>query len=239
MENKPKIGIMGLGTFGKCLYRWLSEEYHVEAFTRSLRGATCQTMEELVSKVDIIFLCVPIGKFEEILKQIIPLLRPGQMIVDVCSVKVKPVEWMVKNLPDNIKILATHPMFGPQSAAESLEGLNFMYSRIRCEENDIVWLLDFLNKYKLNIAEMTPEEHDRIAARTQALSFFVGHLLKRGGLPKTSIDTTQYRMLANFSDQICEDTEELFEDLLKYNPYAKDVISEFVENANQLFNERF
>jgi len=135
--------------------------------------------------------------------------------------------------------LATHPMFGPQSAATSLEGLNFMYSMVRCQKSDIDWLMDFLKNHHVNVVEMTPEEHDLKAAETQALSFFTGHLLKRVGLPKTPIDTTQYQTLSQFAEQICIDTPELFNDILKYNPYAKEVINKFLTEANKLYKEKF
>ena len=47
------------------------------------------------------------------------MLKENAVIVDVCSVKEYPVQWMRELLPANVSILATHPMFGPDSAADS------------------------------------------------------------------------------------------------------------------------
>ena len=64
------------------------------------------------------------------LKQIAPLLKPGAIVADVCSVKVYPARWMQELLPPSVEILATHPMFGPDSAAKSVAG----YKIVLCPE---------------------------------------------------------------------------------------------------------
>jgi prephenate dehydrogenase len=64
---------------------------------------------------------MPISAMRETLRQVTPLLREDALVVDVCSVKVYPVKWMRELLPDTVSILPTHPMFGPDSAAESLK----------------------------------------------------------------------------------------------------------------------
>ena len=104
-------------------------------------------------------------------------VRPGQLVADVCSVKVKPVEWMLANLPEHCRILATHPMFGEHSASESLADHNFMLHPVRCALHEYAWLESFLRDHAVRVTEMTPEEHDRIAARSQGVSFFVGQIL--------------------------------------------------------------
>ena len=238
-KSSPRIGILGLGIFGRCWLHWLSTEFeHVETYSRSAKDRTCESEEELVSKVDIVFCCVPIGKLEEVLKKIASFLKAHHTVADVCSVKVMPVEWMQKHIPAETQILATHPMFGPQSAAHSLNDLSFFYSVIRGKENEFTWLLDFLQKNNVRIVNGTPEEHDRMAAETQALSFFVGRLLERTGMPKTPIDTTQYQDLCTFSEAICKDTPELFHDMIRFNPFAKQVISHFVQEAKGLEKEQ-
>jgi prephenate dehydrogenase len=56
------------------------------------------------------------------LKQIAALVKTDLLIIDVRSVRVYPVKWMKELLPESTQILATHPMFGPDSAAISLAG---------------------------------------------------------------------------------------------------------------------
>ena len=67
-------------------------------------------------------LAVPVPMLGECLAGIAPHLRPGQVVVDVCSVKAGPAALMRRLLPEGVEILATHPMFGPQSMPQSLSG---------------------------------------------------------------------------------------------------------------------
>ena len=55
-------------------------------------------------------------------RPIAPLLSPDALVIDVCSVKEYPVRLMKELLPERVSILATHPMFGPDSAAHALQG---------------------------------------------------------------------------------------------------------------------
>ncbi len=238
-KDSPCIGILGLGIFGRCWLSWISTEFqNIETFSRNAKDRTCASEQELILKADILFLCIPIGKMEEVLQKIAPFLEPRHTVIDVCSVKVMPTKWMQKYIPAGTKILATHPMFGPQSAAHSLKNLSFFYSIIRGEENDFSWLLEFLQKNSVHLVNGIPEEHDQMVAQTQALSFFIGHLLDRTGLPKTPIDTPQYQTLCDFSEAICKDTPELFHDMIRFNPFAQKVIRHFLEEAKKLGKEQ-
>jgi prephenate dehydrogenase len=236
MDNfSSHIGVIGLGNFGNFWYKWLSKTFpNISAYSSHSPEKSYSSVTDLVKNVDILFLCVPIGKLEEVLQKISPGLEERHLVIDVCSVKMKPVEWMKKYIPSPIKILATHPMFGPQSASESLKGQSFMYSKIRCHQQDIQWLLSFLEEEKVELIKMTPEEHDKIVAKTQALSFFVGNLLQNIGLSKTPIDTPQYKTLFSFVDEICKDTPELFRDMMHYNPYSENIRNIFLEETKKL-----
>ena len=130
-----EIGIIGFGRFGKLLTKYLSEDFKVYIFNRSDKNEEIKktngipaSLEE-VCKKDVVIPCVPISQFEETLNEIKGLLKENSLIIDVCSVKEYPVEVMKKILPEKTQILATHPMFGPDSAAESLKDRKVVLSR--------------------------------------------------------------------------------------------------------------
>ncbi len=52
---------------------------------------------------------------KEVLERIGPRLAPGSLVMDTCSVKALPVEWMEQTMPESVQILGNHPMFGPDS----------------------------------------------------------------------------------------------------------------------------
>ncbi len=94
-----------------------------------------------------------------------------------------PKDLMLRVLPQDADILCTHPMFGPVSGRRSWEGLNLMYERVRvpagrpdrlarCEA-----FLDAFRRQGCRMVEMTCEEHDKLAARTQFITHTVGRTL--------------------------------------------------------------
>ncbi|HUV46350.1 MAG TPA: prephenate dehydrogenase/arogenate dehydrogenase family protein, partial [Dehalococcoidia bacterium] len=75
-------------------------------------GVEVATNVEAVKSADAILLSVPIDNFEEVVEQISPYMRPEQVIIDITSVKVFPVETMHKHIKAGLT-LGTHPVFGP------------------------------------------------------------------------------------------------------------------------------
>ncbi|MEL7474348.1 MAG: prephenate dehydrogenase/arogenate dehydrogenase family protein, partial [Planctomycetota bacterium] len=63
-------------------------------------------------------LAIPVAVFEDALATIAPVLEPGTLVVDVASVKVRPIELMLGALPQHCRVIGAHPLFGPQTAAE-------------------------------------------------------------------------------------------------------------------------
>ena len=64
-------------------------------------------------------------KFPEMpsaLAQVGPYLRPGALLMDVCSVKMAPVEWMLAAAPADVEVLGIHPLLGPASSRAGILG---------------------------------------------------------------------------------------------------------------------
>ena len=75
-------------------------------------GVDAAPNAEAVRDAEVILLSVPIETFESIVAGLAPYIRPEQVVVDVTSVKVMPVDAMHRHLPTKM-ILGTHPLFGP------------------------------------------------------------------------------------------------------------------------------
>src|SRR5208283_3643199 len=70
-------------------------------------------LESTISESDILIVSVPINVTEDTIAEIAPKMKAGSLLMDLTSVKVKPVEAMRKFVPMDVEILGTHPMFGP------------------------------------------------------------------------------------------------------------------------------
>lgn len=222
------IGIIGFGRFGKLMAGYLAEDFKVLIYNKSDKsqeiketGAVPASLEE-VCKQRTIILSVPISVFQDHLKMIAPLLNKDALVVDVCSVKEYPVQWMKQNLPESVSILATHPMFGPDSASESLHDRKIVLCRERINDERYEKAKSYLASKGLIVIETTPEEHDRQIAVSLSLTHFIGRTLEEFGAGDLIIDTEGYKRLLHILGVVTHDTWQLFKDMHKYNPYAKE-----------------
>ena len=117
------------------------------------------TLEEVVD-VDYLVLAVPLDAYTETLEAIKPIVKPHTVIVDVCSVKVKPVETIRSIMPDQ-PLVATHPMFGPESASVSFAGHTFVMCPEVSTTEPYENIKHFANSLGLGVVEMSADEHDR------------------------------------------------------------------------------
>lgn len=178
---------------------------------------------------DVVVLAVPISRMQEVLAQINPHLKTGSLVMDVCSVKERPIQWMQERLPEDIDILGTHPMFGPDSAAESLQGRKIVLCRVRIGPERYEKIRSYLASRGLAVIEASAAEHDRQIAVSLALTHFVGRALAGMGAKPQEIDTEGYRRLLRILEVVENDTWQLFEDMNRFNPHAEGARHAFRE----------
>lgn len=220
----PLIGVYGLGRFGRFWGDLLSRKMRVIGASRSRKenlpaGVTQCAPEELV-EAEAVFLCVAISAMEESSGALSELLRPEQLVLDTCSVKVYPARVMEEQFGPKQPLIATHPMFGPDSARGGIAGLPMIMHAVRNAEAEYEEWRGRFSEMGLKIVEMSPEDHDREAAYTQGITHFVGRVLSRLDLPESTIATLGYRKIQEVIEQTCNDPYQLFKDLQHYNPYT-------------------
>ncbi|QTA81459.1 Prephenate dehydrogenase [Desulfonema limicola] len=229
------IGIIGFGRFGRLMAGYLVKDFKVFVYNKGNNeekikktGAFPASLEEVCRQRSVI-LSVPISVFEEHLKMIAPLLKKDTLVADVCSVKSYPVQWMKQHLPKHVSILATHPMFGPDSAKNSLLDRKIVLCKERIDEARYGRVRAYLEKKGLNVIETTAEEHDRQIAVSLSLTHFIGRSLEEFGAKELIVDTEGYKRLLHILGVVTHDTWQLFQDMHYYNPYAKEKRLAFIE----------
>jgi len=218
------VGIYGLGRFGAFWAELLAKHFPVTAWSRNPDrpvppGVRRVTLEELF-QADIVWLCPAISSLDEVLTEIAPLVRPGQVIADTCSVKIVPARQMVARLPAHARLLATHPMFGPDSAKAGLAGLPVVLHDLRGGADAFAFWSRTFTDWGLAVLPMTPEDHDRAAAYTQGVTHFLGRVLDDMGLQGHPIATRGYQRLLDLVQQTCNDPFQLFLDMQNFNPHT-------------------
>ena len=233
------VGIIGFGRFGKVLANILQRGFAIKAYDPKPAGPFpgVQFLDlDTVLNEKVVFIAVPIRHFESVIADISTKLKKETTLIDVCSVKSYPVNIMLKILPDHIGVIATHPMFGPDSYMSN-RNLKMMINNTRDLYNQYSFWKRFFSDQSIQIIEMTPDQHDRLAAKTQGVTHFLGRMLKEFGIKKTNIDTQGFRDLLDLVGQTCNDTWELYADLQLYNPYTEDMVEKLKASTNKLDNQ--
>ena len=126
---------------------------------------------EAVKSADAILISVPIDNFEEAVEQISPYMRPEQVIIDITSIKVVPVDTMHKHIKAGLT-LGTHPVFGP--GAKGITNQNFVLTPTNERERTLAQKIRrHLETRGAKVALMTPQEHDEMMAVILGLAHFI------------------------------------------------------------------
>jgi prephenate dehydrogenase len=144
---------------------------------------------------------------------------------------------MLERLPAHVPILATHPMFGPDSAADTLQGMKIALCPVRIEPALLRKIRDYLKEKQLTVIETTAEDHDRQIAVSLSLTHFIGRSLADFGAEPLSIDTEGYKRLLHILGVVEHDTWQLFVDMNRYNPYATGTREAFLAAADKINRE--
>jgi prephenate dehydrogenase len=223
------IGIIGFGRFGKVIHRLFSDGFDIRVNSSRVAegvvdGVVFDTLEQVVKTADAVFLTVPISKTGETATRIRPYLKPGQVVVDVCSVKETPNNALEEALDGTgATIWPTHPMFGPDSTRSGFDGLVWVTCEAHLDPAAIAPYRTYLEQKGLTLMAITCEAHDRMAARSQGLTHFIGRFLDELDIRPTPIDTLGYKRLLAVRDQTCNDTWELFCDLQRFNRFSREI----------------
>ena len=154
-------------------------------------------------------------------------------MVDVCSVKVRPLAILREELPAGTRVVGTHPLFGPASGREGLSGLPVVVcghadgGRLAVER----FLRDHL---ALDVVRSTPEAHDREMAQVQALSHLIARSVKPLVDTSPSLKTAAFRQLEELVALIGADSDALFDTIVGGNPFAPELLRRFVAAASGL-----
>jgi prephenate dehydrogenase len=222
-----RVGVYGLGRFGGFWAGALARHAEVCAWSRDVTRPTppgvVRVDEDEVLRQPVVFFCVTISSFEEVLARTAPRIPPGTLVLDTCSVKSHPAAAMRQLLPPTVSALATHPMFGPDSASEGLAGLPMVLCPVRLDDGVLDRWRRFFSSMGLAVEVMDPDEHDRQAAFTQGVTHYLGRVLKDLGVGPSAIATVGYQRLLEIVDQTCNDPWQLFLDLQRYNPHTREM----------------
>jgi len=255
-SQRMRIGIVGFGPFGQFLAKTFSLDSDVFAMSRSdhaeiaerigvrkyLPFSSADAFFEL--GLDVCVIAVSIVSFEDIIKELAPHMAGRRMlVVDVLSVKEYPRTLLLEHVPTCCDLLATHPMFGPQSGGgpSGWQGLTFMFdvvrsSRASARRELLEMFLLLWEGQGCRMVRMTCADHDRYSANSQFMTHLIGRILGEQQLVATPIDTKGFQSLLNVLANTNADSFDLFLGLFKYNSNSCMAIANMRRSFDRIVN---
>ncbi len=227
-----KIGIIGAGSFGLFLAEKLSPFAEVKVYSRSGKGQQWDASLEETAACDWLIPSIPLFAYEKSLAEFAPHVREDTVLVDVCSVKQVPMQLLDALFPINPKV-ATHPLFGPESAAESLEDHVIVLCAELSDEQAYQRVKEFSQQLKLKVIEMSAKEHDQEMAVVQGLTFFIARALKDMDLHKMKLETPSFKRLRHLAELEANHSDELFKTIQQGNPFTTEVRAAFLQQVKE------
>jgi prephenate dehydrogenase len=229
-----KAGIIGgtgkMGQLFAPVFRRAGYDVLVSGRSTDLRA------EDLAEECDLVIVSVPIRSTVGVIRQVAPLMKPGQLLCDFTSLKTKPIEAMLESKAD---VVGLHPMFGP--TAGSLKSQTIIVCPARVDDKKLQHLVAVFQGEGARCTTSTPEEHDRMMAVVQGLTHYVtlcmaGTLRKLGtGIGATEEFTSPvYQIELSLIGRLLSQDPDLYADILEENPYVPEVLAACRESAADL-----
>lgn len=224
------LSVIGFGAFGRLAARHLRPHLPLSVCDPAARSNDLPMVDAArAARADIVVLAVPLSRMADALRAIAPHLRPGAVVIDVASVKVEPARLMLDLLPPHVEIIASHPLFGPASAADGVAGHRIAWCPLRGRRHRRI--AAFLRGQGLEVIATTPDRHDRDMAVVQGLTHLIARSLSRmGPLPK-HMATRSFALMTQAAAMVQDDSPELLATILRDNPYAGGVRARFLAEA--------
>ncbi|MEO7904852.1 MAG: prephenate dehydrogenase/arogenate dehydrogenase family protein [Candidatus Saccharimonadales bacterium] len=236
MNKKYTIGIVGYGDFSKVMIQWLSPFADIVVSTRQASddvlpdGARFGDVAEVLSQ-PIIIPSIPAQFLQQFFTDHRELINPVALVIDVCSVKVRPLQVLQSVLPQTCQIIGTHPMFGPASITRNggIASLPCALCPVRATQLVVDELRHLLtDELQLRVIDTTPEQHDREMAYVQGLSHYIGRVMDEMQIPDSQLQTAAYEDLLDMKRIQGGDSWDLFRSIVHENPYAPQVNADFI-----------
>ena len=235
-SDKPVLGLIGFGAFGRLIARHLSDRFDILAHDPAAtdgEGRACLTDLATAAACPVVVLAVPVEAMAATVTAIGPHLTPGSFVIDVGSVKVLPAQLMDQGLPDHVQVVGAHPLFGPQSACDGIAGLRIAVCPVR-DPRPARRVAAFCRQaLGLKVFLVTPEDHDREAAVVQGLTHLIARaLLDMEPLP-TRMTTASFDRIMQAVDMVRHDSPAVFRAIERDNPFAAEVRQRFFDLAEK------
>ncbi len=226
------FGFIGTGDMSK----WFSDRLDSEGYETHLTGrSSAMRPEEMIKKVDVVVVCVPISATAATVKKIGPLLKDGQAMILLAGEAENTLNTALTHTGKGVELMLVHNLWGPRAANMKDKNVSIVRttkSGALCSEFEA-----FLYKHGADISTDTPAEHDLLMGVGQklptAISVALAMTLDQNRIPPDSIGshstlTSLYGILA--MSRIHSQSPVTYAEIIAAHGEGRKIVHNFVEN---------
>lgn len=189
--------------------------------------------EQAVSSAKVVIFSIRPRYVTSVIKRVIPIVRRDQLLMDVTSVKARPVKTMLRS---RAEVAGLHPMCVPPKNIDlPFHGQTIVVCAARIKKWK-GWLHGFCRATGARIKDMTPEHHDLYRSFDQALGHSVSLSLvdfmrqKRVNIDEVLATASPfYRIMLSLPGRILKQDPRLYFDIQKCNPHALKTLRQYIK----------
>jgi prephenate dehydrogenase len=144
----------------------LLQRLHAAGISASGADKPLEDADGLCASANLVLLCVPIAAMPEALRALRPHLNARQVLVDIASVKVRPMAHMQEAYAG--PVVGTHPLFGPEPPDDPKVAV---CPGAQAGEHELRLVEELFARIGCATFRTTAQEHDKAAAYIQGLNF--------------------------------------------------------------------
>lgn len=202
-------------------------------------GVGISTPKE-AGRFDVVVLSVPMDALEGVASEVAPGMRQGALLMDLSSLKAKPLEAMLRHAPPGVEVIGAHPLFGPQS---DFCGRTVVLVPTDRSARWLPIIRSLFMEAGLNVVEATAERHDKNMAVVQGLTHFMyvamGRALEKAGVDmeeSSLFRTPVYGITSEMLGRVLSQSPELYA-LIQSSGHAGALRHAFIEACVELSSE--
>ncbi|GAB6886883.1 prephenate dehydrogenase [Desulfothermus okinawensis JCM 13304] len=182
-------------------------------------------MDSIFKDLDMVLLCIPAYAIKDVVLGLSSKLNKNTILVDICSVKVLPMEAMLKSHCG--PVVGTHPLFGPDPGPDIPLKIAIVRGR---GDYEVELVKQIFKSIGCNVFECSAKEHDQAMAFIQGLNFvttlsYFAAFSDDESLLKF-ITPSFKRRIESAKKMLTEDSS-LFQTLFESNPYSHEAVKKF------------
>ncbi|SDP16881.1 prephenate dehydratase domain-containing protein [Desulforhopalus singaporensis] len=233
VKNIRSFGFIGSGDMSV----WFAQRLANEGYETIITGRSSEmTPEQMIEKVDVVMVCVPISVTAKTILKFGPLIRDGQALIILAGESENTIEAAMKATHPGVEVMFVHNLWGPQ--ALTMKDKNASIVRTHRSGSFCSEFEAFLYKHGADIYQDNARKHDLLMGVGQKLpttiSVALGMTLESHSIDFSDINshstlTSLYTILA--MARVHNQNPRTYAEIMATSGEGRKIVKSFVKNV--------